>query len=200
MDETDMEIVRAHSRRMYRQGGRGVSRRLGALAGIVCGVLPMAFVLPLSMSASLESPHLQFAPFSPIVLDIGIPLSIILAAAFSRRWVAAADRRYPVVVAAIIAAVLRLAIFSTAVIDNFGRAQVRWWVWHLIETIMLLIAFIVAMSVAAWPPSSAKNRSVSGEIAGPEGHVPEPGDRVADYKQSTSSERNWRRPPSGQPA
>lgn len=189
----DLEVLQAASRRMYRQGGRGLSRGPVTLAALACGILPMLFFVPLGFW--MKTPRLWFAPFKSIILEAGIPFSIILATAFSRRWVAAAKRRYPVIFAACVAFVLEAAIFGYAVVISGLEADelLSWIVLHLIVLTLWLVANVMTTGLSALPPRSVKPQSSFQDIADQTGHDLVLGEQAVGYRRSPSSRRRWRR-------
>lgn len=197
MSERWLEPLR---NRMYRVGGRGLSRRVVTLVAVMIGVLPMFFLIPFGVW--IKTPRLGFTPFTPIILEMGIPLSTFLASIFSRRWAAAADRRYPVIIATSIAAVLQIAIFAAIAIDDLALSEeLHWMILHLIYTTTLVVAIVTAMSACGpWLAGPAKSRQSSLNTLDLE-HRDLPTDAAeARYKSEAWCRQNFRRPRSGRAA
>lgn len=193
MDGDDLDILQTQAERNFRRCGRGLAKGPVTAVAIACGVLPMLVLVPLGLW--FQSPHLGFMPFvAPIILDIGIPFSTGLAIAFGWRWVAAAQRRYPVMVATILASALRLSIFGTFVINDPGTKQFHWIFWHMVETASIVaVVFMTLCAANGMLPPRARRRSSFRDIADHARHAPEHGVRVIDYKRSSSSRRRRRR-------
>lgn len=197
MSERWLELLR---NRMYRQGGRGLSRRVVTLVAVVIGVLPMFFLIPFGMW--IKTPRLGFTPFTPIILEMSIPVSTFLASIFSRRWASAADRRYPVVIATSVAAVLQIAIFAGIAINDLAMSEeLHWMILHLIYTTTLVAAIVMAMSACGpWLAGPAKSRQSSLNTPDLE-HRDLPSDAAAArYKSESWCRQNYRRPRSGRAA
>lgn len=193
MDENDLDILRAQAERNFRRCGRGLSKGPVTAVAIACGILPMLVVIPVGLW--FQSPRLPFMPFiAPIILDIGVPFSTALAIAFGWRWVAPSQRRYPVIVATLIASLLRLSIFANSVIGEPGAKQFHWMFWHLLETASIAAVVFMALWVAnGMLPPSARRRSSSRDIADHVRRAPERGGRAVGYRRSSSSPRRRRR-------
>lgn len=197
MSERWLEPLR---NRMYRKGGRGLSRRVMTLVAVAIGVLPMLFLVPFGIW--IKTPRLGFTPFTPIILEMSIPASTFLASLFSRRWAAASDRRYPVVVATSVAAVLQTAIFAATAIDDLAMSEeLHWMILHLVYTTTLVAAVVMAMSACGpWLADPAKNRQSSLNMPDLE-HRDLPSDAAAArYKSEPWCRQNYRRPRSGRAA
>lgn len=190
----DLEVLRAQAERNFRRCGRGLSKGPVTAVAIACGILPMLFLVPIGLW--FQSPHLAFMPFvAPIILDIGIPFSAGLAMIFGWRWVAAAQRRYPVIVATSIATVIRLSIFARFVIADPGTKEFHWIFWHLLETVATVAVVFMAMWVGnGMLPPSRRVRSSSQDIADRVRRAPERGGRAVDYRRQLAFRRRRRRP------
>jgi hypothetical protein len=186
MDDIDLEILRAQGRRMYRMGGRAPARWVVTLAALACGVGPMLPLLPIGTWH--VAPRLAYLPFTPLVTDLGIPISALLAIAFSRRWAGIGRQRYAVIIAVLTAAVLRTALYATTV--GFTNLPVQMWeLGHLISAVLVTWAIIWAMSIGGFSHGPAKSRPLSSGILGHAHRDHPPGETVSDYKLSSMSRR-----------
>jgi hypothetical protein len=168
------ELLSLQANRNLLLGGRPASKTVVTLAALACAGLPMVVLLPLGIGLFPEPPHLAFVSLSPLVLDQPLALSAILAAVFVRRWAAPAHRRYCVVVATVAAAVLRIAIYTGAVIGDLTHApQLGWILSHLVDTAVISAAIIVVAVLgggSAQPPWISKSRSSPLNIQDPQCH------------------------------
>lgn len=195
MDEIDRQILETHSRRMYRMGGFELALWVITVVALACGAVPL---LPLILLGKWSlSPHLPALPFTPLIIDMGVLVSVLLADAFSRHW-APRHWRYAVIVAVLTAVVLRTALYITSV--GFSDELMAWQTGHLISTGLLTWMVIRITSVCAWPPLLAKSRSARLDIPG-HAHRDRPlVEPATDYKLPTMSQERCSCPSSEQAA
>ena len=192
MSEHVSEVLRAEQAYLYRAGGRPPARWVMVFGAIVCGIAPLLLLVPLGIAERYL--HLEGVPVTATVIDWGIGLSVILAAVWSR-WGAMRDRLFIMLFAAFLAAVLRMGIFAESVRAELDQTQaLHWIVCHLIDTSILVTAFVVALrTVGGWSPWSAKRGSRIVRTAGRARRRPQPAVQSDDYRHWPAREQRARR-------
>ena len=166
------KLLSQQADRNLRRGGRPPSRIVVTLACLACGGVPILILFPFGNGWLTEPPHLAFIKLSPLVLDLGVPLSAIAAVILMRRWAAPAHRRYGAILATVVAALLRVVIYAGAVISDLGHALQREWILsHLLDTVIMAAAIIIALMLVAGSgrtPWRSKSRPASSSTQDPQ--------------------------------
>jgi hypothetical protein len=194
----DMRDFENQARRNIRSRVRHAAPRwVTTLVALACGIGPMLLLFP--MGKWNLAPHLAFLSFTPLAPDAGVPIAAILATKFSRRWAPFGQRRYPLIIATLTAAILRVTLYMATA--GFAGQLLQWEVGHLIDTALVTWAVIYATwIVGGWPPSHAKSRPLPLSIPDSEDRDHPPGVSATDCKQSSMSRKRWFDPGSGEAA
>ena len=190
--EVRQEILVDQSKRMYRQGGRAPANWKVVLAAAVCGFAPFLLTIPTSLRST---PRIRLVPFEPIALDLAIPLAVMLTAAATTWWAAPAQRRWALMVAALVAAIPNLGIYLFA---GISRGMVYWMILHFTMTIGTVLAIIIALRVGAPPSPPSKRRSFASALQHRAGRAPGFDDPLERYKPSPWFPRRSRQWVAGQ--
>ena len=190
LDEGQVAYLRAQHLRNLRVGGRAPSRTVVTLVMLVVAALPEMLIFPLGSGMIGEAPHLGFVCLSPVVLANGMPFTAIVAVLLARRWMAPVDRRYAVVLAGIVAGVLRMSVYAVAIIGDATRTPEMWWALHLIETTMWVGAIIaLAFFLDARQPPYARPRLSLSESQDPQHSDRSLFETAVNYIRSSCSRR-----------
>ena len=199
-DASSRDVIAAIFRRGDRVGGRTLSKRAVTWMALLWAVLPLLVLYPLGTQ---WSPHLPFLSLSPLIIGDGLPVTVVLATIFARRWAAPMLHRYIVILATVAAAVLQMVIYLAAVFGALNQSpQSRWISGHLLDT-ALHVAAVIVVAVAflgAPPPARAPTRLAAAERQDLQHRGRSLFETVAGYIQLLGSRRRARRSAAERPA
>ena len=140
-EQLRLQILLNEHKRMYRLGGRAPRGWVVNLIAVACGLAPFLLLLRF---AEDSTPRLRFVAYEPIVIDLAIPLAVILAFNVLAQWIALAQRRQAMMIAAATAAVPTLGLYVASGLRS--GAPLNWLIWHLLVSVGTVLA-LVAMWV-----------------------------------------------------